>query len=89
MLLADIERAIQTTQTRDSSPDDSRKELEILTKQWQRLSSRLESLLSRSRKGDQLWLYRTGVRDRRGGKEGFALVRNGRVVEHMGVIIFD
>jgi predicted small secreted protein len=54
------------------------------------LSSRLESFLSGAQEGDELWLYRTYVTtDRRGGETGLALVRGGRVVNHVVHLIID
>ena len=68
----------------------SHRELEILRDDRQRASSKLEAFLSQSREGDELWLYRTYVTvDRRRGEKGLALIRGGRVVQHIGLIIFD
>lgn len=84
----DFERAV--AQARAANHEDSRAELEVLAKQRQRRISKLESFLSRSRRGDELWVYRTcATADRRGGESGFVLVRDGRVVERLGVMIHD
>ena len=88
ILLDDIERAMQAA--RSANHDDSHRELEVLDKKRQRLTSKFESFLSHFQKDDQLWVYRTYVTsDRRGGESGFALVRNGWIAEHMGVMIYD
>ncbi len=90
ILFDDIDGVAQRIQARASDNEESRAQLEILARQRQRLSSRLESLLSRSRKGDELWSYRTyATADRRGGENGFALIRDDRVVEHMEIMIHD
>ena len=81
---------IQAAQARSATDEDSRLELEVLTRGRRRKISGLESFLSRRQNGDELWTYRTYVTaDRRGGESGFALVRNRRVVEHMGDITYD
>jgi len=86
ILFDDIDRSIRVAQTQASD----QAELEILVKHRQKLSSSLESFLSRVRAGDQLWLYRIyATSDRRGGESGFALLRDGAVVGHMGVMIHD
>jgi len=90
ILFDDIDRATQRVRARATDNEDSRTELEIWAKQRRRLSSSLESLLSRSREGDELWSYRTYVTaDRRGGESGFALIRDGRIIEHMEIMIYD
>ena len=89
ILLDDIDRAIQAAQKR-SATHEADTEAAVLSRQRQRLSARFDSFLSRSRTGDEVWDYRTYVTaDQRGGESGFALVRAGRVVEHMGVMIYD
>jgi hypothetical protein len=86
----EIDRAIQTVQTRSASKAEGRAELEILTRERKRRSAKFDTFLSRSRSGDELWLYRTSVTaDQRGGESGLAFVRDGAVVEHMGVMILD
>ena len=90
ILFDDIDRAIQAAQGHSATHEDARTEVAVLSRQRQRLSSRFDSFVSRSRPGDALWEYRTYVTaDHRGGESGFALVRDGRVVEHMGVMIYD
>jgi hypothetical protein len=90
ILFDDIDRAMQAVQARATDTEDSRTELKILAGHRRMLNSRLESLLSRSRNGDALWSYRTYVTaDRRGGESGFALIRDGRVIEHMEIVIID
>jgi hypothetical protein len=85
-----IDQAIKVAQTRSAADEDVRTELAVLSKHRQRLSSEFHSFLIRSRAGDELWDYRTYVTaDHRGGERGFALVRDGRVVEHMEIITYD
>jgi hypothetical protein len=52
-------------------------------------SSDLDAFLKRLREGDELWYYRTYVWENRGGEDGFAILRNGRVVEQMPFLTFD
>jgi hypothetical protein len=81
-----IDRDIQAAEAHDAS----RTELAVLSEQRQLLSSRFDSFLRHSRAGDELWDYRTYVTaDHRGGNSGFALLRDGRVVEQMVFLIHD
>ena len=65
----------------------TRAELDFILK---RLRSQLEPLWSRVLPGDELWVYRAYLTaDKRGGERGVAIVRNGRVVDHMGIFIID
>jgi hypothetical protein len=90
ILLDVIDREIRAAQTRSATDEDARIVVTGLSRYRQRLSSKFDSFLGRSRPGDELWGYRTfATADHRGGESGFALVRDGRVVEHMGVMIFD
>lgn len=90
ILFNDIDRVMETLQVRAADNEDCRAELKILARHRQRQSSSLESLLSQSHKSDQIWHYRTYVTaDRRGGESGIALVRNGKVIGQMQIMIFD
>lgn len=84
------EGAVKAARANTANPEESRQELEILTKNREQCSSRLESFLSRLRKGDELWVYRTYVSPGRPcGEMGFARVRRGKVVAYLRSIIFD
>ncbi|MBA4148959.1 MAG: hypothetical protein H0X66_12655 [Verrucomicrobia bacterium] len=88
ILVDHIEHAIHAA--RAANHKDSSIEVEILSKKRHQLTARFDSFLSRSSSDDQLWAYRTyATPDQRGGESGFALVRGGRVVEYMGVMIYD
>ena len=90
ILFDDIDRAIQTAKTDLTTHEDVRTEVVMLSRQRRRLSSRFDSFLGHSRSGDELWDYRTYVTpERRGGESGFALVREGKVVGHMKVRVYD
>ena len=53
-------------------------------------SSHLDAFLKRLREGDELWYYRTYAwENQRGGEGGIAIVRNGKVVDHMLFFTFD
>jgi hypothetical protein len=84
IVLGYVEDRTQKLQERAASDEDSRVELEVLDKKRQRSISRLEAFLSGSRKGDELWTYRTATRPCQ--ESGLALVSAGRVVEHMPLI---
>lgn len=82
-----LDSAIQAAQARSTTNADSRDELRILESQQQRSLSKLESLLSHMKSGDELWSYLTaGPRCR---ESGFALVRDGHVVQSIGMMIYD
>jgi hypothetical protein len=82
----DIDRTMRAAQSNGSDFA----ELEVLARHRKSLYSKIEAFLSRFRGGDQLWVYRTHVTaDRRGGESGFALVRDGAVVEHITLMIYD
>jgi hypothetical protein len=90
ILFDDIDRAIQAAQTHLAAHEDVRTEVAILSSQRQRLSARFDSFFTHSRAGDELWDYRTYVTpEQRGGESGIALVREGIVVGHMKVMIYD
>ncbi len=90
ILFDHIDRAMHAAQMHSASNEDARLELAILSQRRQRLGSKFDSFLGRSRTGDEIWDYRTyATADRRGGESGFAIVRDGRVVEHMGIMIYD
>src|SRR5581483_11818179 len=59
LLLNDLERALSKAQVSSAFKNGNPAEVGILLKERARLSSHLESFLAHSRKGDQLWTYRT------------------------------
>ncbi len=85
IVVSHINPAIRAAQARSAAHEDSRVELEILTRHRQRSISELESFLSRRQSGDELWTYLTAGPPCR--ESGLALVRGGQVVEHMAILI--
>jgi hypothetical protein len=86
MALDSIDHTIQVAKNEASDqklPDHLARNRELM-------SSRLESFLARLHEGDQLWSYRAyDTVDRRGGESGFAIVREGKVVEYVGFVVYD
>jgi len=82
--LGDFEDSMQKLEGRPPSDTSVRLEWEVLKNKQERCSSLLEAFLSRSRKGDELWTYRTTTRPCE--ESGLALVRDGSVVEHLAFI---
>jgi hypothetical protein len=82
-----LEFGIQAARASSATNVDSRDELRVLESMQQRSLSQLESLLSYKKSGDELWTYLTagpGCRE-----SGFALVRDGNVVQSIGIMIYD
>jgi hypothetical protein len=82
-----FEFGIQAGRASSVTNADSREELEILESLQQRSLSKLESLLSHKKSGDELWTYLTagpGCHE-----SGFAVVRDGNVVQSIGMMIYD
>jgi hypothetical protein len=84
--LDDSERLLQWTQSRPDG-DEARKELAAVKRMRQRMSSRLESFLSRSPKEAELWFYQKGAKVP--AEDGIAFVRAGRVLDYLAWNIYD
>jgi hypothetical protein len=85
ILLDPFERDMRKLQEPAASGANSRLEWDPLNKGRQRWNSKLEVFLAHSRTGDQLWTYVTADPPCR--ESGFALVRGGRVVERLLLLI--
>jgi hypothetical protein len=82
-----FEFGIQAARASSVTNAASRDEFQILESLQQRSLSKLESFLSHQKSGDELWTYLTagpGCHE-----SGFALVRNGNVVQSIGMMIYD
>lgn len=88
-VLADTDRAVQLAQAHTTNSAEAQSELKILVAHRHDLTSRLESFLAGSSPSDQLWFYRTQTSAGRGGDSGLALLRNGKIVDHLTIAICD
>jgi hypothetical protein len=82
--LGDLESAMQKLPKSIAGDEDARLEREILKRKHQRTSQTLEAFLSRAHPSDQLWTYCTATRPCR--ESGLALLRQGRVVDHVPLL---
>jgi hypothetical protein len=90
-VLADTDRAVQLAQAQRATTNsaEAQSELKILAAHRHDLTSRLESFLADSSPSDELWVYRTHTSAGRGGESGLALLRNGRIIDHLTIAICD
>lgn len=84
--LDEFDRLIQRTQSRPDG-DETRKELAAIKRARQRMASSLEAFLSKAPKGSELWFYEKGIK--RISEDGFAFVKDGRVLDYRGHNIYD
>lgn len=69
---------------------DAKAGLNALTRMQKRCMAHLDSFLSHRLRRDELWYYRSYItKDNRGGEDGFAFVRGGRVIGQMQLRIYD
>jgi len=90
MFVGDFDQEIAAMQSRATTNESYRVGVESLAKTRDECSAKLDSFLSHSRKGDELWFYKTTVTaDGRGGTYGIAIVRDHKVVRPMQFFIID
>ena len=95
MLLKNIDHMTQTIQKRASTAataaerGDYQTQLEVLARTHQKLSLALESFLSGFLEKDELWTYRTLATSDRASESGIAIVRDGKVIQHMAFAVYD
>lgn len=77
--------SMQQVHSLAASDENARFEWEFLNSRRQRTSSRFDAFLSRAYHNDELWTYSTITLSCR--ESGLALVRQGKVVDHLPLII--